>query len=89
MSKKLKRKKTTLTSKKSVSKKSNVYLTKREIRVIKLLCQQYSAGEMAKKLGLSRKTIENRIGDILSKIKSKNRIGIVIYAIKNKIYEVL
>lgn len=81
------KRKTKSAGKRTAVKKKTVSLTDKEIAVINLVCQEYSSAEIGKKLGLSGKTIENRIFDILRKIKSKNRVGIVIYAIKNKIYK--
>ncbi len=70
-----------------ILKKGNKALNTREKGIIKLVCKEYSSQEIGEKLGLSSKTIENYIGLILKKTKSKNRIGIVIYAIRNGIYK--
>lgn len=58
-----------------------------EIEVIRLICKEYSNKEMADKLEVSQRTIESYRSKILEKIDAKNMVGIVVYAIKNKIYE--
>ena len=58
-----------------------------EIAVIKLICKEYSTKEMADNLKISHRTVENYRSKILEKIDAKNTVGIVVYAIKNKIYE--
>lgn len=58
-----------------------------EIEVIKLICQEYSAKQMADKLQVSQRTIENYRSRISEKIDAKNTVGIVVYALKHKIYE--
>lgn len=60
-------------------------LSERELEVLQLICQQYTAKEMAKKLFVSTKTIEAHKGNLLSKINVKNTAGLIIYAIQNNI----
>ena len=62
-------------------------LSEKEIMIIKLICEQYVNKEIADKLQLSKRTIEGYRERILEKIKAKNTAGIVVYAIKNKIYQ--
>lgn len=61
-------------------------LSDREKDVVKLICQQHTNSEIAKKLFLSTRTIESHRERILDKIGAKNTVGIVIYAIVNNIY---
>lgn len=61
-------------------------LSKREIEVLKLICQELTNDEIAKKLFLSKRTIESHRQRILEKIGSKNTAGLVVYAIANKIH---
>jgi len=65
---------------KSVTK---TILTTREIEIVKLICMQLKASEIADKLFLSEKTINIHKHHILSKTNSKNSVGIVLYALKN------
>lgn len=61
-------------------------LTDREKDVIKLICEQHTNDEIAKRLFLSPRTIEGHRQRIIDKIGAKNTVGIVIYAIVNEIY---
>jgi DNA-binding NarL/FixJ family response regulator len=60
--------------------------TQNEIAVIKLICEQYSNKEIADQLNLSKRTVEGYREKIAEKMEVKNTAGIVVYAIKNKIY---
>jgi DNA-binding NarL/FixJ family response regulator len=59
--------------------------TQREIEVIACICQQHSNKEIAKKLNLSSRTIENHRQRIMEKMDVKNTVGLVIYALKNRL----
>lgn len=63
-----------------------VKITHRETEIIKLICDQYSSGEIADKLCLSSKTIKRHRQILFDKTGVKNVVGLVIYAIKNNIY---
>jgi len=58
-----------------------------ELQVINLICRQYSTGDMSKVLHRSPRTIEGYREVILKKIKARNAIGIVLYAIANKMFD--
>jgi DNA-binding NarL/FixJ family response regulator len=60
-------------------------LSGRETEVIKLICKQKSLVEIAKKLGLSPRTIETHKRNILKKTKTKNTAGIVLYALNSNL----
>lgn len=60
--------------------------TEKEIMVMKLICQECSNKEIAENLGLSKRTVEGYRERILEKINAKNSVGIVVYAIRHKIY---
>jgi DNA-binding NarL/FixJ family response regulator len=62
-----------------------VKFTPREEEVLKLICNGLSSNEIADKLFLSIKTIENLRSKLLQKTGVKNSVSLVIYAIKNKI----
>jgi len=59
----------------------------REIEIITLICDQFSNKEIATRLNLSVRTIEGYREKIQEKTNAKNSAGIVIFAIKNKLYE--
>ena len=62
-------------------------LTERERDVMLRICKQMSNKEIAFELDLSVRTIEGIRDKIQEKIGEKNVVGMVIYAIKNKIYQ--
>ena len=61
--------------------------SEKEINVMRLVCQEFSNKEIAFQLNLSVRTIESYREKIQKKINAQNTAGIVVYAIKNKIYE--
>jgi DNA-binding NarL/FixJ family response regulator len=62
-----------------------VVLNDRERAIIKMICQQKTAEEIADKIFLSKRTVEGYRTRILEKINAKNTAGVVIYALKNGI----
>lgn len=60
----------------------------RELEIIRLICQEFSNKEIANKLSMSIRTVEGYREKILEKIEAKNVAGLVVYAIKNNIYNV-
>jgi DNA-binding NarL/FixJ family response regulator len=69
-------------------KPEKVVFTDRELDVITMICQQYVTKEIADKLGLSPRTVESHRVKILEKMDVKNTAGIVIYAIRHKLFSV-
>lgn len=57
----------------------------KEIEFIKLACTEKTYKEIAIEMCLSPKTVDGYREDIFNKLKIKTRIGLVLYAIKNKI----
>ena len=69
-------------------KKTNTDLTEREIEVLYNICKGLSNQEIADFLHISKRTVDKHRENILLKTQSKNTAGLVIYAIKNEIFEV-
>ncbi|WAC03525.1 response regulator transcription factor [Lacinutrix neustonica] len=69
-------------------KKSKNVLRERELEFLKLLCTELTYKEIAEKMFLSPKTIDGYRDALFSKLEVKNRIGLVVYAIKHKIFKV-
>ncbi len=67
----------------------SVDITRREVEVLQLTCQQYTAEEIAEKLFISVKTVNGHRNNLLQKTGSRNVTGLVIYAIKNNLVDVL
>ncbi len=59
---------------------------KREVLILKLICQEKTSDEIAEKIGISAKRIEGIRLELLKRTKSRNVVGLVKYAIKNRIY---
>jgi DNA-binding NarL/FixJ family response regulator len=60
----------------------------REIEVLRLVCQEYSNQEIADKICLSIRTVEGYRARLFEKTRSKNLVGLVIFAIKTGIINV-
>lgn len=65
-----------------------IELSDKELQVIKMLCKQYTSKDIADKMGLSFRTVEGYRFDLQKKLKAKNVVGIVIYAIKNDLVKI-
>lgn len=63
-------------------------LSKREIDVLELICEQYTTPEIAEKLFISPRTVEGHRNNLLLKTQSKNVAGLVIYSIQKKLVEI-
>ena len=59
-------------------------LTKREKQVFDLLVLNKSTDQIAKKLGISEKTVRNHISNVMQKLGVKGRAGAVIELLKLK-----
>ncbi len=60
-------------------------LSDREIEIIVLIAKEFSTNEIAVKLFLSPATVETHRHNILKKLNLKNSIGLVKFAIQNKL----
>lgn len=57
-------------------------LTKREIEILKLIAAEETTQEIATKLGVSPKTVENQKLSLFKKLEVKNSVGLVLTATK-------
>ncbi len=62
-------------------------LSEREKEVLVLICQGRSNIEIAEKLFISKRTVENHRASILDKTGTANTANLVVYAIKNGLVE--
>lgn len=60
-------------------------LTKREIEVLRLLSEEYTTKEIADSLFLSVHTVETHRKNLLNKLQVKNTVGLVRYALEQKL----
>ena len=78
-----------LTRKIIPSKTNNqVLFNAREKEVLKYLCMGLSTQEIADKIFVSVRTVEAYRASLLEKTNTKNSIGVVLYAIKNKLVNI-
>ena len=65
-----------------------VEFSEKERAVMCLVCEEKTNKEIADMLHLSTRTIEGYRDRIQEKINAKNSAGIVVYAIKHRIYKI-
>lgn len=63
-------------------------LSTRELDVLQLICQQYTAKQIAEKLFITSKTVEAHKSNLLLKTGVKNTAGLIIYAVQNQLVDV-
>ena len=63
---------------------SKIFLSGREIEIITLIALELSGKEISERLFISTNTVETHRKNIMKKLKAKNSISLVKYAIKNK-----
>lgn len=61
-------------------------LSKKEISIIQLICQEYSTKQIAPEVHLTKRTVDSYREKIQEKIGAKNVVGIALYAIKNGLF---
>lgn len=63
----------------------NDVLTEREKEIVQMICDEYNNKEISEKLYISIRTVERHRENIQQKMGVKNTVGMVIYAIKNRL----
>ena len=63
------------------------HLKDREIEFLKLVCTEKTYKEIAGEMILSPKTIDGYREALFEKLQVRSRVGLVLYAIKNKLYK--
>jgi DNA-binding NarL/FixJ family response regulator len=63
---------------------SKIFLSGREIEIITLIAQELSGKEISERLFISTNTVETHRKNIMKKLKAKNSISLVKYALKHK-----
>jgi DNA-binding NarL/FixJ family response regulator len=61
----------------------NIDLTEREQEVLKLICEEKTAAEIAKEIFLSPRSVEGIRQRLIEKIGVRNTAGLVMFAVKN------
>lgn len=60
-------------------------LTKREVEILELICQELTMKEIGDQLFISEQTIHTHRKNLMRKTDAKNAVGLVRYAIQNQI----
>jgi DNA-binding NarL/FixJ family response regulator len=66
---------------------SEVTLNSRERDVIKYICMEFTAQEIAQKLEVSPRTVESIKDKLMERFSVKNTAGLVFYAVKNNLVD--
>lgn len=74
-----------ISKKDKLKEEEEIKLTRREKEILKCICLGLSNKEIAKKLFISPKTVDNHRTNLLNKTSSKNTASLVMCAIKNNL----
>ena len=74
-----------LISPESATAGPQILLSGREKEILALVCFQYTSAEIARQLHLSERTVEGHRNNLIQKTNSKNTVGLIVYALKNKL----
>lgn len=72
----------------SLHKSIQHLLSERELEVLPLICEGLKNKEIANKLFISERTVENHRKNVFVKTNSKNAFGLIVYAIKNGLIDI-
>ena len=64
-----------------------IIVTEREKEVLTLVCMEYTATEIAQKMGISSRTVEAIKDRMMERFGVKNSVGLVFYAMKNQLID--
>ncbi len=65
-----------------------IHLKENELKFLQLSCSDLTYNEIAERMFLSPKTIDNYRGDLFKRFKVKNRVGLVIFGLRNKLISI-
>ena len=65
-----------------------VLMTDKEVEFLKLTCSELSYKEIAENMYVSVRRVEDYRNALFDKLKIRSRVGLVMYAIKNGIFEI-
>jgi DNA-binding NarL/FixJ family response regulator len=67
--------------------KSEIVLTDREKDVLRNICMEHTAAEIAEKMGISSRTVEAIKDRLMERFGTKNTAGLVFFAVKNDLID--
>lgn len=66
--------------------KQAVELSNREQQIIQLVCEDHTSYAIGRTLNISSRTVERHLSNIYRKVGVNSAVGLVIYAIKNRLF---
>jgi DNA-binding NarL/FixJ family response regulator len=69
------------------SLQTDISLTDKERDVIKYICMEFTAAEIAQKMEVSSRTVESIKDRLMERFGSKNTAGLVFFAVKNNLID--
>jgi DNA-binding NarL/FixJ family response regulator len=66
---------------------SEITLTDKEKDVLRFICMEFTAQEIAQKMEISARTVESIKDRLMERFGSKNTAGLVFFAVKNNLIE--
>lgn len=66
---------------------SEIVISEREKEVLTLVCMEFTAAEIALKMDISSRTVEAIKDRLMERFEVKNSVGLVFYAMKNKLID--
>jgi DNA-binding NarL/FixJ family response regulator len=67
---------------------SQISLTQREREILELICEGLNSMEIAEKLFLSERTVENHRANLLDKTGCRNSLSLVLFAFRNNLVDI-
>lgn len=67
----------------------DIDISEREKEILGLICREFSNAEIAEKLYISVRTVEGHRNNLLAKTGCKNTAGLVVFALKNQLADVI
>ena len=80
-------KKSTARIKNAPSLNNEIVMSDREKEVVRLICREYTAAEIAEKLSISPRTVESIKDRLMERFGLKNTAGLVFFAVKNELID--
>jgi DNA-binding NarL/FixJ family response regulator len=62
-------------------------LTNREKEILQYICREYTGPEIAEKLFITESTVNGHRNNLLAKTEARNTAGLVLFAIKNNLFD--
>jgi len=70
------------------AKEDAIKFTPMELKVIRLVCEENTTAEISEKLGIGKRTVEGYRGNIIKKMKVRNSVGILFFAIRHGLFRI-